>query len=223
MATRFELRSPCPKSNSYLVFATAYLAMLDGILAVLEAEKEPKELEASISKQPGEEDFYLETDRAYRAEVDVFDSYTEEERDAMFGKAPGTVYETLSQAVAKFGCLGRCKAFTVAVLDSYRAAMLNQWVMELHNRIVPQTMDLIRKCAPLHNPADAYDAREWAKIDALRCSLGKTTLVRKSLLARIVEALDRRDYEEASNLQKMAQNYKTELEEAYAAYEKNLL
>ena len=223
MATRFELRSPCPKSNSYLVFASAYLAMLDGILAVLEAEKEPKELEASISKAAGEEEIYLETDRAYRAEVDVFDGYTEAERNAMFGTAPGTVYETLSYAVPKFGCLGRCKAFTVAVLDSYRAAMLNQWVMELHNRLIPQTMDLIRKCTPRHDPADAYDEREWIRIDALRQSLGKTTLVRKSLLARIIEALDAHDYAAASDLQKMAQNYKKELEEAYLAYEKNLL
>jgi len=223
MATRFELRSPCPKSNSYLVFASAYLAMLDGIVAVLAAEKEPLELEASLSKKPGDEDFYLETDRAYRAEVDVFDGYTEEERNAMFGEAPGTVYETLACAAPKFGCLGRCKAFTVAVLDSYRAAMLNQWVMELHNRIVPQTMDLIRKCTPHHDPSDVYDEEEWIRVDALRKSLGKTTAVRKSLLARIVEALDARDYGTASDLQKIAQAYKQELEEAYRVYEKNLL
>ena len=39
MATRFELRSPNPKSNTYLVLATGYMAMLDGIKAALEAER----------------------------------------------------------------------------------------------------------------------------------------------------------------------------------------
>lgn len=223
MATRFELRSPCPKSNSYLVFASAYLAMLDGILAALSAEKSAAELEESISKKAGEEDFYLEKDRAYRAEVDVFENYTEEERNAMFGVAPGTVYETLQQAKEKYECLERCDAFTETVLDSYCAAMENQWVTELHNRLIPSTMDLIRKCTPHHDASDEYDEQAWAQIDALRQSLGKTTLVRKSLLARIIEALDNGDYEGASNLQKMAQNYKKELEEAYLAYEKNLL
>ena len=35
MSTRFELRSPNPKTNKYLVLATSYLAMLDGIEACL--------------------------------------------------------------------------------------------------------------------------------------------------------------------------------------------
>ena len=39
MATRFELRSPNPKSNTYLVLAASYMAMLDGIKAALEAER----------------------------------------------------------------------------------------------------------------------------------------------------------------------------------------
>ena len=44
-ATRFELRSPNPKSNTYLILATGYMAMLDGIRAVLSEEKTSAELE----------------------------------------------------------------------------------------------------------------------------------------------------------------------------------
>ena len=95
MATRFELRSPNPKSNTYLVLAASYMAMLDGIKASLEAEKSMEELEASISKEYGEEDFYLDKDRVYRSERDVFDEYTEEERDKLFGRAPKTVWENI--------------------------------------------------------------------------------------------------------------------------------
>ena len=39
LATRFEIRSPNPKSNTYLICASAYMAMLDGIKAALGEEK----------------------------------------------------------------------------------------------------------------------------------------------------------------------------------------
>ena len=77
LATRFELRAPNPKTNTYLVLAAAYMAMLDWIKAALTAEKTPKELEASLSKKYGEDDF------------------TEEERQKLFGRAPATVWENL--------------------------------------------------------------------------------------------------------------------------------
>lgn len=59
MATRFELRSPNPKSNTYLVLAASYMAMLDGIKEALEHSKTPADLEKSISKAYGEKDFTL--------------------------------------------------------------------------------------------------------------------------------------------------------------------
>ena len=73
MATRFELRAPNPKSNTYLVLATCYMAMLDGISKALEKEKSPADLEKSLSKPNGQEDFYLETEREYRREHNVFE------------------------------------------------------------------------------------------------------------------------------------------------------
>ena len=96
LATRFELRAPNPKSNTYLVLATAYMALVDGVNAVLENEKTPQELEKSLSKEYGEDDFYLEKDRKYRSEEDVFVYYSEEEREKLFGKAPATVWENLA-------------------------------------------------------------------------------------------------------------------------------
>ena len=95
MATRFELRSPHPKSNTYLVLASSYMAMLDGIDKALREEKTPSELESSLSKKYGEEDFYLEKDREYRSEKDVFEDYTDEERNTLFGVAPETVWENI--------------------------------------------------------------------------------------------------------------------------------
>ncbi|MGO0807307.1 hypothetical protein ACTPEF_25915, partial [Clostridioides difficile] len=41
-----------------------------------------------LSKNVGEESFYLEKDRAYRDENDVFEHYSLEERNARFGIPP---------------------------------------------------------------------------------------------------------------------------------------
>ena len=52
-------------------------------------------MKKKISKKPGEEGFYLEKDRAYRAEDNVFEDYTEDERNKYFGKPPATVWENM--------------------------------------------------------------------------------------------------------------------------------
>ena len=49
-STRFELRSPNPQSNTYLVIAASYMAMLDGIRAACKAGKTMEE--ADIDKKP---------------------------------------------------------------------------------------------------------------------------------------------------------------------------
>ncbi len=227
MSLRFELRSPCPKSNTYLVFATAYLSMLDGIRAVLEAGKTEKELEAIISKKAGEEAFYLEKDRAYRSEEDVFDGFTQEERDRFFGKPPATVWENLcgfKKYEAKLDALLRDNVFDHITLESYRLATLAQWAMELHNRIIPNMMDLIRECRQVHSKPDCtdYDIRNWEEIQKLRKYLGQDTIKEKSLLTRIKTALDSGDYQTASDLQIEMMGKVGELVESYAAYRKNL-
>ena len=65
------------------------------IKAALASGKSTKELEKELSKTAGEEGFYLEKDRAYRSEDDVFEVFTPEERDQYFGKPPATVWENM--------------------------------------------------------------------------------------------------------------------------------
>ena len=160
MATRFELRSPNPKSNTYLVLAASYMAMLDGIKAALEAGKTPEDLEKSISKEYGEEDFYLDKDRMYRSERDVFDEYTEEERDRYFGRAPRTVWENI-QAFdlypEKLAIFQRDNVMTTTTLASYREAVISQWETELRNRIIPDTMNTLRRCRKAHTEGESVD------------------------------------------------------------------
>lgn len=227
MATRFELRSPNPNSNTYLVIAASYMAMLDGIKEALEHKKTPLELEKSVSKEYGEEDFYLDTNRMYRSELDVFDEYTEEERDKFFGAAPRTVWENI-QAFEKYPekleIFKRDDVMTDLTLKSYKYAILQQWATELHNRIVPETMDLIRACSKAHDDIDCvdYDRHYWEKVQRLRNQLGRDTLDEQCLLTKIVRALDAKDYETASELQIQMQEKVAELTDLYITYKKNL-
>lgn len=147
LATRFELRSPNPKSNTYLVIAVSYMAMLDGIEKAILSEKKHDELLNSLSKKYGDEDFYLEKDREFRSELNLFDDYTEEERNRFFGKAPRTVWENLKafdNNEEKLEIYYREDVFPKIELDSFREQILSQWKTELHDRIIPNHMNTIR-------------------------------------------------------------------------------
>lgn len=227
MATRFELRSPNPKSNTYLVIAASYMAMLDGIKEALEHGKTSEELEKSISKEYGQEDFYLDKDRMYRSEKDVFDEYTQEERDLYFGKAPSTVWENIKafdKYPEKLDIFKRDDVMTDMALESYKEAILDQWATELHNRIIPDTMDLIRACSKAHDDLDCvdFDRNNWEKIQRLRNQLGRDTLDDYCLLTQVKRALDAGEYDLASDLQIEMQEKVQQLTELYIVYKKNL-
>ena len=227
MATRFELRSPNPKSNTYLVLAASYMAMLDGIKAALEASKTPEELEKSISKEYGMEDFYLDTDRMYRTELDVFDEFTQEERAKYFGESPRTVWENL-QAFKKYpeklDIFKRDEVMDDLVIASYQDAVISHWATELTNRIIPNVMDVVRACTKVHDDMTCvdYDRYYWGKIDELRNELGRDKLEHDCLLTQIVKALDVKDYEKASELQVAMLEKAEELRSLYITYKKNL-
>lgn len=228
LSTRFELRSPNPKSNTYLVIATCYMAMLDGISAVLEAKKEPKELLESLSKSYGVEDFYLEKNRQYRSEKDVFDEYTAEERDELFGIAPRTVWENIcafDKESEKLKCLLKNDVINPIDLESFKKATLDQWATELHNRIIPETMDALRECIKLHHVHECtdFDIYMWNKVHTLRSYIGQDTLDSKCLLTRIKDALDEGKYQIASDLQLEMQIKVRELTDTYIRYGKNIL
>lgn len=226
MATRFELRAPNPKSNTYLVLAVSYMAMIDGIKAALGAEKTANELELSLSKKCGDADFYLEKDREYRSEKDVFEDFSEEERTKLFGKAPQTVWENLKGLSAypeKAHTIMGDGVITPISLESYEQSILSQWKTELHNRIIPNHMTFVRECRRIHgDDATDYDLENWAKIDRMRHYIAKDSLHEKSLLTRASEALDKDDYDLASDLQiEMSQKIE-QLRKLYLTYKRNL-
>ena len=83
------MRSPNPYTNTYIAIAAFYLAALDGIKACVTSKKSLTQLEKEISKKAGQKGFYLEKDREYRTEADVFEDFTAEERAKISGKEKG--------------------------------------------------------------------------------------------------------------------------------------
>jgi len=228
LATRFEVRSPNPFTNTYIALSAIYLAMLDGIKAVLRAGKSTKELEAELSKEPGTPGFYLETERAYRSEHDVFEDYSSEERDRLFGRHPATVWENmenLRRFPEKVAVLKAGGVFTDAIIEAFVAGALLRWKTELLNRIIPENLDIVRSCGPLHTPDESTDADEqaWQEINALRIYLAKDSNTTKSLFTRIKLALQSGDFGLASNLQREMAEKMAELQAIYSAYRKNQL
>ncbi|MFC2300795.1 MAG: glutamine synthetase [Selenomonas artemidis] len=225
MATRFELRATNPYSNTYLVLAACYLAILDGIKHT--AGRTAAQLLAELSKQPGEEARYLERDRAYRSEEDVFEFYTPEERDARFGKPPATVWENMlgfDLYPEKVAVLTVGDTLRPQIIESFRTGALLRWKIELISRIIPEYRNLVRRMKEIKSDfVTDQDAYMWNKIHDLRIYLAKDTIDDKALFTLLIKALNEGDYRVASALQLEMYAKIEELKELYDCYKKNMI
>lgn len=224
-ATRFELRACNPYTNTYLVLAAIYSAVLDGIKYAI--SKTTTDLLTEISKQPGEQAGYLETDRAYRAEDDVFEDYTEEERNQRFGVHPATVWENLSNLSnypEKRNVLTASGALRDQIIDAFVHGELIRWKTELISRIIPENRALISKFQEIKS---AYvtdeDSYNWNKINRIRYYLAKDSIDQKSLFTQLIKALNSGDFATASSLQVEMYDKMEELKTLYAAYKDNMI
>jgi glutamine synthetase len=227
-ATRFEFRAPNPHSNTYLVLATLYQAMLQGIEYAIQNNKSEDELLQELSKNPDEVADYLEKGRAYRSEEDIFEDYTVAERESFFGKAPATVYENFSafeKYPEKLEVLKAGEVFSDAIINSYKIASIRKWIIEINKRIIPNYSDEIRSYKMLHsfNKALDLDVSNWMKISNLRLYIMKTSYGKKSLFSRINTETIAGNYSEVSKLQLELEDKMKELRELYLDYMKNLV
>ena len=228
LATRFELRSPNPFTNTYLCIASSYMAMLDGIKYALENDKTEDDLLAELSKKPGEEADYLEKSRAYRSEADVFEDFTDSQRDEYFGVAPATVFENLSafdKYPEKVEVLKVNSVFTDKLINSFKMATTKRWTTEITSRIIPSYTKDIRAAKQLHccDKAVDLDVSTWMTINELRHITMKDSYHRRSLFTQIKNAINESDFEKASDLQIKLDKNMSELNDLYSTYKKNLL
>lgn len=224
LATRFEVRSPNPHTNTYLALAAFYQAMFDGMAWAARSGRTSRELEADFSKKRGDSHPYLEQDRAYRSEEDVFEHFGAEEREMLFGKPPATVWETLQnleQHPRKVAALQADDVFSPAVLNSYHQAMLLHWMTELSARVVPENAKAVHACIRLPGE-NRLDAQRWEEIQSLKEDLARDDVDRASIFHRIRTAAASRDFPAVSSLQvEMAKKMK-ELTDLYRLYKQNM-
>lgn len=224
-ATRFELRAPNPFTNTYLAVSCLYLTALDGIRYAVEGDKTAEELLKELSKKAGEESEYLEKEREYRCEQNVFEDFTQEERDALFGKPPATVWENvkiMQSESEKIKTLTQSGAITDDIVKSFVASILYRWENELMERLIPATKVAIKQYKKLTHE-NTIDDERWEKINKKRIELGKDTQREKSICTQLKEALENGDYDRASDLQiEMARKVES-LEDAYRVYAENII
>ncbi len=226
MATRFELRSPNPGSNSFLLLAASFQAMLDGILYASDHQKSSAELLAELSKKYGEEADYLEKDREYVTTLNIFDELSEEERNRLYGRPPRTVYENIEimkQSTEKIVALKKADVFTEKIISSCIATSFDKWIHELEYRIVVDAKMQVKKYTKLHREdeeekLDPYTVKLWQQIVGKKKTL-LNAYGEDSMLSEVEFAIWNKDYEKVSNLQVKIVDTLIELDSLYSKYE----
>ena len=224
-ATRFELRAPNPFTNTYLAVSCLYLTALDGVKYAVNCGKTPDELLKELSKTAGEDADYLQKEREYRCEKNVFEDYTQEERDAVFGKPPATVWENvkiMKENPDKVAVLTQGDGISDAIVDSFVAGIVYRWENELIDRLIPDTEAAVKRYKKLIHE-DELDEERWDSISAKRIELIKDGRHKKCICTKLKEALKRKDYDMASNLQQEMVRKTEALGEEYRIYALNII
>lgn len=220
LSVRFEVRAPNPHTNTYLACAAFFVAMLDGMRCT--RGRTPDELLAELSKEPGEPAGYLEASRAYLSEEDIFEHYTEEERDARFGASPHTVWEVLSHIRERPG-LYEDTPFSEDIVRSFFLSALNKWRIDTCSRefaFLRQEFAGMRRCAEAEN---ALDARRWEEFARLRDALMRDDEGFECAMTRIIRIFSQMRYDEVSRELVDFRRQAARAREAFARYESNLL
>jgi glutamine synthetase len=198
--------------------------MLDGIDYVLSSNKSTNDLEAEFTKPFGTPADYLEQDRLYRCEEDIFETMTDDERDRLFGTPPATVYDSLKNFLEADGtteilCAG--DVFNDKILASYSHAMLDRWQYELSERIIPNNLTTLRGYTRRHTDANVVDDEYWSDIETIKLNLAKDTTERTSIFSCIKNSLESNDLREISRLQIRMNQEMNEIADLYRRYSDN--
>jgi glutamine synthetase len=198
--------------------------MLDGLEWAAASGRTARELQQDFSKPAGAAHPYLEKDRAYRSEENVFEHFDTAERDRLFGKPPATVWETLANLdrhPAKVRVLQADDVFSAEMLASYRTATLLRWATELADRVIPENARVVHACVRLPGE-NRLDEGRWATIQEHKDELARDDVDRTSIFTRIRAAVAADDYAAVSALQIEMAERVSELTGLYRMYRQNI-
>ncbi len=198
-ATRFELRSPNPKTNIYLTMASINMCMIDGISYSL--NKKESELLKEISKDFEENKGYLYKNRIYRSEDNIFEKYKDDERDKLFGKSPKTVYENIINLdKEKTKILLTQDVFTRQILNSFKMSSFDRYLMEIEHRLIPEYKKELKSLMNKLKLNSKLSALNYILLSDIYSLIFIDNLSNLSLSSRLILAVKDKNYEEISSL-----------------------
>lgn len=199
-ATRFELRSPNPKTNIYLTLAAINMCVVDGIKYSI--NKNELSLLNELSKNYGDDSTYLEKNKLYRSEDNIFEKYSEDDRDKYFGKSPKTVYENMLHLCEEnnYSILLKDDVFTLDIINSFKLSSLDRYIMEIEHRIFPE----YKKDIELLMNNFKFNTKSSSLINLLlnelKFKLFSDTFDYLSLHSKMKDYIKDRDFKNISNL-----------------------
>ncbi len=217
LSTRFEIRSPNPKTNIFLAVSAIFAGIMDGIDFAMQENITNRGLEEEFCKAFGVKGKYLDANKIYREEKDIFEEYSEEDRDKYFGKSPKTVYENIANL--KDGSVIE-NILDKEIIQAHINLSINNWLLDIEQRIIPENRKLIRSYVEQKNSND-YDKELWDKILKLKIELAKDDMKNKSIISQMIDYINNKDYEKVSKLQIQMNNKMEELKALYTKYINN--
>lgn len=220
LSVRFEVRAPNPHTNTYLATSAMYIAMIEGIRYAY--TKDVAALHKEITKSSGEDYGYLLQKREYCTEKNIFDDYSEDERNKLFGKAPATVWQVMKPITDKNIKVYEGSPLTRVIIDSYRHMVLNKWLVELKEKEIPAYRLQVSRMTRVVANENSFDAQLWDEIASLRKKIAKDDSAVKSVISAMEEAICQCDYEKISELVIELSAATTELNLLVKRYNKNV-
>ncbi len=220
LSVRFEVRAPNPHTNTYLAVSAFYLAMLDGIN--YSAGKSEAELYSEITKKRGEKAAYLAKDRQYVSEENIFDSYTQSEREKIFGVTPKTVWEIIG-VLKKEIPIYKNTPLTPEIINSYYLGSLRKWLIEITEKEFIYIKNEILNMYRFPEKENGLDKTNWTEVQELIDAIAKSDVGRMSLMSQIEEEIAGEDYDRVSRkFLELKEKYAV-LQKKYRIYRKNIV
>lgn len=199
-STRFELRSPNPKTNLYLTLAAINMCIVDGINYSI--NKDEPSLLKEFSKNYGDDATYLEKYRVYRSEDNIFEKYSSDDRNKYFGKSPKTTYENIILLNNdKSSILLQNDVFTKDIINSFKLSSLDRYLMEIEHRLLPKYKNEVNILINNFKYNTKVSSLTYLILNELNFKLFSNTLEHLSLYSKMKDFIKNKDFEHISNLQ----------------------
>jgi glutamine synthetase len=195
--------------------------MLDGIKYA--SEKNSSFLFNQLSKKYGDDSDYLEKNREYLTNKNVFNDYKQNEREKLFEKPPYTVWEIIRILNEKNITIYNGSPFSEIIIKSFSSGVLNKWLIQIKEKEIPAIRATIISFKRFQSYEDKDDRIMWNSIDSLINEIAKNSPKRDSIICNLEKAIETKKYETISRIFILLQSKMSELQKMYKLYRKNII